>query len=65
MSVGYANAYPTTTGGRFLTVVAQITGTLFLALPIGVIGSVFSKLYEAETTSKRGDKDSPVKRSVS
>ena len=46
-TVGYGDLVPTSTAGKFIAVLCAYYGVLLLALPITVIGSNFSKLYEA------------------
>lgn len=45
-TVGYGDLYPTTDAGRALAIVLMYLGILIIALPVGVVGSSFSKEYE-------------------
>ncbi|CAE7629128.1 Kcna3, partial [Symbiodinium microadriaticum] len=45
-TVGYGDLYPTSPIGRTVSVVLMFTGILIIALPVGVIGSAFSKAFE-------------------
>ncbi len=45
-TVGYGDCYPSTVGGKLITVIAMIGGVLILALPITVVGSNFAKMVE-------------------
>jgi len=44
-TVGYGDDYPTTTGGRIVTVFAFYLGIVLLALPLSIIGQSFNKFY--------------------
>lgn len=45
-TVGYGDCYPSTVGGRALSVFAMLGGVLILALPITVVGSNFQKMVD-------------------
>jgi hypothetical protein len=47
-TVGYGDAYPMTSEGRTLGVLAMIVGILTIAMPITVIGDNFGKAYESQ-----------------
>ena len=47
-TVGYGGAYPMTSEGRTLGVLAMIVGILTIAMPITVIGDNFGKAYESQ-----------------
>merc|ERR1711988_1823766 len=47
-TVGYGDMYPTTTAGKLIVAVAMLMGLLVLALPIGIIGSTFTREYNNE-----------------
>lgn len=42
---GYGDLYPTTAAGRLIGVCCMLVGILALALPIGVMGSSFNRIY--------------------
>lgn len=44
-TVGYGDLYPTTVGGKCVIVCTMLVGLLVLALPIGIIGSAFTREY--------------------
>jgi hypothetical protein len=43
---GYGDMYPTTAWGKFVGVVAALTGVILVALPISVISSKFNLMYQ-------------------
>jgi len=45
-TVGYGDLFPTTVGGRAVGCLAAVCGIAILALPITVIGSTFSQVYD-------------------
>jgi len=45
-TVGYGDAFPITTGGRFIGALAMLAGIFCVALPTGILCTEFSKLYE-------------------
>lgn len=67
-TVGYGDLYPTTTAGKLIVAVAMLMGLLVLALPIGIIGSTFTREYNNEQElqkiearkQKGGDEDEPI-----
>lgn len=45
-TVGYGDVYPTSTPGKCLAVLCMFIGIVSFAMPITIIGSNFSKMYE-------------------
>ena len=59
-TVGYGDCYPSTPGGKCVSVLAMFGGVLILALPITVVGSNFQKmveLFEEDAQARRCDDD--------
>eukprot|EP00746_Dinoflagellata_sp_MGD_P003655 gnl/MRDRNA2_/MRDRNA2_107078_c0_seq1.p1 gnl/MRDRNA2_/MRDRNA2_107078_c0~~gnl/MRDRNA2_/MRDRNA2_107078_c0_seq1.p1 ORF type:complete len:634 (+),score=97.76 gnl/MRDRNA2_/MRDRNA2_107078_c0_seq1:67-1968(+) len=44
-TVGYGDMYPTTGAGKFFGTLTILSGIIVLAMPVGVIGSVFEQEY--------------------
>lgn len=44
-TVGYGDMYPTTGAGKFVGTLTILSGIIVLAMPVGVIGSVFEQEY--------------------
>ena len=53
-TVGYGDAYPVTTLGRFLAGVIAITGVTVIALPTGIFAASFSEAMERRRSKERG-----------
>ena len=53
-TVGYGDAYPVTTLGRFLAGIIAITGVTMIALPTGIFASSFSEAMERKRRSDPG-----------
>eukprot|EP00928_Gymnodinium_smaydae_P002297 TRINITY_DN10814_c0_g1_i1.p1 TRINITY_DN10814_c0_g1~~TRINITY_DN10814_c0_g1_i1.p1 ORF type:complete len:524 (-),score=42.23 TRINITY_DN10814_c0_g1_i1:84-1655(-) len=45
-TVGYGDKYPVTASGRFVSVALIIIGSLYMAIPIGIVGNSFSQIWE-------------------
>lgn len=45
-TVGYGDTYPVEPAGKFVAAIAMISGILVLALPLTIIGTNFSAVYE-------------------
>jgi len=45
-TVGYGDITPVTAGGRALTVALIVLSSLYTAIPIGIVGNAFSKVWE-------------------
>lgn len=45
MTVGYGDIYPVTTAGRFVMATAMLCSMLYMAMPIGIVGSTFSQVW--------------------
>jgi len=52
-TVGYGDAFPTTSSGKFVGTLTILCGIVVLAMPVGVIGSNFSNEYALRETEKR------------
>jgi Ion channel len=63
-TVGYGDLIPITPGGRIITSIAMLSGTLVIALPVTVVGSTFHNIYTsmsaAVTTPTRLQEDAEV-----
>lgn len=46
MTVGYGDTYPITTAGHSVTGVLMVCSCLYMALPIGIVGSAFQQVWE-------------------
>eukprot|EP01059_Diplonema_ambulator_P020875 TRINITY_DN3481_c0_g1_i1.p1 TRINITY_DN3481_c0_g1~~TRINITY_DN3481_c0_g1_i1.p1 ORF type:complete len:1080 (+),score=284.58 TRINITY_DN3481_c0_g1_i1:26-3265(+) len=53
-TVGYGDMYPRTAAGKALNSIAMMFGVLFFAMPIAIVGSEFTKAWEAK---KRRDEE--------
>lgn len=60
-TVGYGDMYPTTVGGKLIVAVAMLMGLLVLALPIGIIGSTFTREYNNEIELAKIEKANAAK----
>lgn len=45
-TVGYGDISPTTLGGRVFTILLIVCGSLYMAVPIGIVGKAFSDVWE-------------------
>lgn len=45
---GYGDLYPTTLGGRIISIICMYYGVILMALPITVIGNTFSQEFEKQ-----------------
>ena len=45
-TVGYGGKYPRTMTGKFVAVVSAILGSLYMAMPLTIVGSKFYDIYE-------------------
>lgn len=45
-TVGYGDIHPTTVGGRIFATLLIIVGPLYMAIPIGIVGTSFSQAWE-------------------
>ena len=52
-TVGYGDAYPTTTSGKTIGCITILSGVIVMAMPIGVIGSNFSVEYNNVQNDKK------------
>lgn len=52
----YGDLYPTSPIGRTVAVVLMFTGIIIIALPVGVIGSSFSRAYEEMEAQLRAER---------
>lgn len=52
-TVGYGDAYPTTTAGKIVGALTILNGIIVLAMPIGVVGANFSSEYYRVLDEKR------------
>eukprot|EP00746_Dinoflagellata_sp_MGD_P090096 gnl/MRDRNA2_/MRDRNA2_35549_c0_seq1.p1 gnl/MRDRNA2_/MRDRNA2_35549_c0~~gnl/MRDRNA2_/MRDRNA2_35549_c0_seq1.p1 ORF type:complete len:761 (-),score=142.99 gnl/MRDRNA2_/MRDRNA2_35549_c0_seq1:38-2320(-) len=52
-TVGYGDHYPTTNGGKFVAALTMVWSLCVLALPIGVIGNNFGKVWEEYDQEKQ------------
>lgn len=58
-TVGYGDVYPTTTWGKVIGTIVVFLSMIFLALPLTIIVSTFSKTYRARKclTAENSDED--------
>jgi len=62
-TVGYGDVYPTTTWGKVIGTIVVFLSMIFLALPLTIIVSTFSKTYRArkcltaDNSDEEGDSD--------
>lgn len=55
LQVGYGDVYPIEPLGKVVSTAAMMVGLLVLALPITVVGSNFSTVYEESRLAKNND----------
>jgi len=46
-TVGYGDIVPTTSGGHIVVSLCTVAGVLYMAMPIGIIGSAFTETWKA------------------
>jgi voltage-gated potassium channel Kch len=64
-TVGYGDMYPTTTAGRFFSMIWMFCGVMLIALPVSVLGSNFSAtLAEMEEKSRQKPKKNLVGKTI-
>jgi hypothetical protein len=56
-TTGFGDLYPTSPMGRFIAVILMYLGILIIALPVGVVGSAFTKEYENMISAEKDDTD--------
>ena len=61
-TLGYGDLYPTSDAGRFIGSICAMCGILVLAIPVSVVGSIFTELYSA--TKKHQKKQRQLQRAV-
>ncbi len=52
-TVGYGDLYPITTQGKIFGALTAIWGVMLVAIPVGIFGSNFSKVYQKEENKAR------------
>ena len=52
-TTGYGDLYPTSTGGRIISILVVYMGIIAIALPITVIGTNFTREYDAYREMER------------
>mmetsp|Transcript_18662 Transcript_18662/g.19417 ORF Transcript_18662/g.19417 Transcript_18662/m.19417 type:complete len:357 (+) Transcript_18662:824-1894(+) len=64
-TVGYGDLYPTTSAGRFFTMIWMFFGVLLIALPVSVLGANFSQtLAEIQAKSYQQSKKNIVSKTL-
>jgi len=61
-TLGYGDLYPTTDAGRFIASICAMFGILVLALPVSVIGGIFTELYSATKKHRKKKKMLQIKK---
>lgn len=56
-TVGFGDLYPTTTGGRLVACICMYCGLLVLALPITIVGSNFTTVYNEKVEQEWEDEN--------
>lgn len=55
-TVGYGDHYPTTEGGKAIAALCMVWSLVVLALPIGVVGNTFGRVWEEYEKEKAAEK---------
>eukprot|EP00547_Thalassionema_nitzschioides_P003107 CAMPEP_0194208120 /NCGR_PEP_ID=MMETSP0156-20130528/6660_1 /TAXON_ID=33649 /ORGANISM="Thalassionema nitzschioides, Strain L26-B" /LENGTH=446 /DNA_ID=CAMNT_0038935017 /DNA_START=30 /DNA_END=1370 /DNA_ORIENTATION=- len=56
-TVGYGDVYPTSTGGKFVAIMAMLTGVLVIAFPVSVFSDLWSRELKRAGTLVDDDDD--------
>ena len=54
-TVGYGDRVPTTTLGRFVTMVSSLMGVAVVALPSGIVTAGYMKVLDEEENKDKGE----------
>jgi hypothetical protein len=52
-TIGYGDMYPTSIWGKIFASGAALWGVMLVAIPVGIFGSNFSKIYSEEENKAR------------